>query len=76
MQLLMHIMPFAQADVRQKLLLALLAKLAVRKMPGLLAEEIPHLQIREKIAGFIDELLMRFIRDLLQFGWPLARVLH
>ena len=53
-QLLVDLVPFAQPEVGKKLLFALLAELAVGQVLRFLAEKIPHVQVGEKVAVFVE----------------------
>ncbi len=72
-QLLMHILPFRSRMYDRNCCLHCLRKLRMGKVFRLLAKEFPDFQIAEKIAGFINELFVRFVRNGLFFCRSLSR---
>src|SRR5437667_1964806 len=74
-ELSMHIVPFAQAQFRQEVLLAGFAKLSARYLALEVLHEIPKLQPAEKIGIRVEPLRMGQVGFLLSLGRPASRVL-
>ncbi len=76
LQLAMHVEPFTQPVVRQKMVAAGLAQLILRQVLFPLVVEVPELQVAEKIGFFVGELGVALVGRLLLVERPIARVVH